>query len=57
MRPSTLTLDNTTPVDLFQPITMVGSYAIPPFRGCGLLTPLLSLLLSGPGNTMTLNLQ
>jgi hypothetical protein len=57
VRASTLTLNNTTPVDLFQPITMVGSYAIPPFRGCGLLTPLLSLLLSGPGNTMTLNLQ
>jgi len=57
VRPSTLTLNNTTPVDLFQPITMVGTYTIPPFTGCGLLTPLLSLLLSGPNNTMTLNLQ
>jgi hypothetical protein len=57
VRASTLTLNNTTPVDLFQPITMVGTYTIPPFTGCGLLTPLLSLLLSGPNNTMTLNLQ
>jgi hypothetical protein len=57
VRASTLTLNNTTPVDLFQPITMVGTYTIPPFTGCGLLTPLLTLLLSGPDNTMTLNLQ
>jgi hypothetical protein len=57
VRASTLTLNNTTPVDLSKPITMVGTYTIPPFTGCGLLTPLLTLLLSGPGNTMTLNLQ
>jgi hypothetical protein len=57
VRPSTLTLNNTTPVELFQPITMVGTYTIPPFKGCGLLTPLLTLLLSGPDNTMTLTLQ
>ncbi len=54
---STLTLNNTTPVDLSQPITMEGTYTIPRFTGCGLLTPLLSLLLSGPGNTMTLDLK
>lgn len=57
VRASTLTLNNTTPVDLSKPITMVGTYTIPPFTGCGLLTPLLTLLLSGPNNTMTLNLQ
>jgi hypothetical protein len=57
VRASTLTLNNTTPVDLFQPITMVGTYTVPPFTGCGILTPLLSLLLSGPNNTMTLKLQ
>jgi hypothetical protein len=56
-RATTLTLTNTTPVDLLKPITMVGTYTIPPFTGCGLLTPLLSLLLAGPNNTMTLNLQ
>jgi hypothetical protein len=57
VRATTLTLTNTTPVDLFRPITMVGTYTIPPFTRCGILTPLLSLLLSGPNNTMTLNLQ
>ncbi|MFC7530807.1 hypothetical protein [Actinoplanes sp. GCM10030250] len=57
VRPSTLTLNNTTPVELFKPITMVGTYTIPRFTGCGLLTPLLSLLLSGPNNTMTLTLE
>ena len=57
VRASTLTLNNTTPVDIFQPITTVGTYTIPPFTGCGLLTPLLSLLLSGPNNTMTLILK
>jgi hypothetical protein len=36
-----LTLTNTTPVDLFKPITMVGTYTIPPFTRCGVLTPLL----------------
>ncbi|WP_328475180.1 hypothetical protein OHA21_17870 [Actinoplanes sp. NBC_00393] len=56
-KPSTLTLNNTTPVDLFKPITMQGTYTIPRFTGCGALTPLLTLLLSGPNNTMTLNLQ
>jgi hypothetical protein len=55
--PTTLTLNNTTPVELFQPITMVGAYSIPRFTGCGPLTPVLSLLLSGPGNTMTLTLR
>jgi hypothetical protein len=57
VRATTLTLTNTTPVDLFQPITMVGTYTIPPFTRCGILTPLLSLLLAGPNNKMTLTLQ
>ncbi|MEU4420909.1 hypothetical protein AB0F81_09795 [Actinoplanes sp. NPDC024001] len=57
VRPSTLTLNNTSPVELFKPITMEGTYTIPPFKGCGLLTPLLTLLLSGPNNTMKLTLQ
>lgn len=56
-KPTTLTLRNTTPVDIFQPITTQGTYTIPSFTRCGVLTPLLSLLLSGPGNTMTLVLK
>ncbi|GAA0923198.1 hypothetical protein GCM10009557_92000 [Virgisporangium ochraceum] len=56
-KPTTLTLQNTTPVDIFQPITTQGTYTIPSFTRCGVLTPLLSLLLSGPDNTMTLVLK
>ncbi len=56
-RPTTLTLQNTSPVDIFQPITTRGTYTIPSFTRCGVLTPLLSLLLSGPNNTMTLVLK
>lgn len=56
-RATTLTLRNTTPVDIFQPITTQGTYTIPSFTRCGVLTPLLSLLLSGPNNTMTLVLK
>lgn len=56
-KPTTLTLRNTTPVDIFQPITTQGTYTIPSFTRCGVLTPLLSLLLSGPNNTMTLVLK
>ena len=44
------------PAPTLKPITMEGTYTIPPFTGCGLLTPLLTLLLSGPYNTMKLDL-
>jgi hypothetical protein len=53
--PTTATLHNTTPVNLFD-TTVAGTYTIPRFTGCGLLTPLLDLLLSGPGNGLTLRL-
>jgi hypothetical protein len=33
-----------------------GSYTIPPMHGCGLLTPVLNLLIPGPGNTFNLTL-
>jgi hypothetical protein len=33
-----------------------GSYTIPPLHGCGLLTPVLNLLIPGPGNTFNLTL-
>jgi hypothetical protein len=53
---STVTLHNTTPVDLFDTTTS-GTFTVPKFSGCGLLTPLLNLLLPGGGNTLTLRLQ
>jgi hypothetical protein len=30
-----------------------GEFEIPRFKGCGLLTPILSALVSGPGNTFS----
>jgi hypothetical protein len=53
--PTTATLHNTTPVNLFD-TTVAGTYTIPRFTGCGALTALLDLLLSGPGNGLTLRL-
>jgi hypothetical protein len=52
---TTATLTNTTPVGLFD-TTVAGTYTIPKFTGCGALTPVLDLLLSGPGNGLTLRL-
>ncbi|MFG1926723.1 hypothetical protein [Cryptosporangium sp. NPDC048952] len=51
------TLTNTTPIDVFATTTVSGSYKIPAFTKCGLLTPLLTTLLAGDGNTLTLNLK
>jgi hypothetical protein len=53
---STVVLHNITPIDLFDTTTS-GTYTIPRFSGCGLLTPLLNLLLPGSGNTLTLRLK
>jgi hypothetical protein len=35
---------------------LAGTYAIPQFANCGLVTPLINLTLTGPGNTITLHL-
>lgn len=53
--PTTATLRNTTPVNLFD-TTVAGTYTIPRFTGCGALTGVLDLLLAGPGNGLTLRL-
>jgi len=36
--------------------TVSGSYTIPPFAHCGLVTPVLNLTITGPGNTISLTL-
>jgi len=36
--------------------TVSGTYTIPPFAGCGLITPVLNLTIPGPGNTISLTL-
>ncbi|TQS39742.1 hypothetical protein [Cryptosporangium phraense] len=51
------TLTNTTPIDIFSTTTVEGTYKIPAFTHCGLLTPLLTTLLAGDGNKLTLNLK
>jgi len=35
---------------------LAGTYTIPKFANCGLVTPLINLTLTGPGNTITLTL-
>jgi hypothetical protein len=35
---------------------LAGTYTIPQFANCGLVTPLINLTLTGPGNTITLHL-
>lgn len=41
---------------LFDPATLKGSYTLPKFKGCGLLTPLVSSLTSGGGNSVQVHL-
>jgi hypothetical protein len=36
--------------------TVSGTYTIPPFANCGLITPVLNLTIAGPGNTISLTL-
>lgn len=55
-RATSATLTNTTPINLFD-ITLAGSYSIPPFVHCGLLTGIINLTLAGAGNTLTLHLH
>ncbi|WP_436493572.1 hypothetical protein [Actinokineospora sp. HUAS TT18] len=51
---SVSTLTNTTPIDLFKPMGLTGEFAIPSFTKCGLLTPVITSMMSGPGNKMDL---
>ena len=50
-------LENTAPIDLGGVTPLAGSFEIPAFQNCGILTPLLTHLISGPGNTMAINLS
>jgi hypothetical protein len=42
--------------DLEQGGRLVGRYRRPPFTGCGWLTPLVNLLVAGPGNAVVIDL-
>lgn len=55
--PIALTVKNTKPFDLTKGGFLGGTFTIPTFGGCGLLnTPLINLLVPGPGNTISLHL-
>ncbi len=55
-RATTATLTNTTPISLTD-MTLSGSFTIPRFTGCGLLTGAVNLTLPGAGNALTLHLH
>jgi hypothetical protein len=54
--PSEAVLHNTGPIDLAGTTPLEGTFAVPAFKSCGVLTPLLTQLISGPGNTLKINL-
>ena len=50
-QPVTVTMSGA--VDLGSGSTFTSTYTVPKFTGCGLLTPILNLIIPGPGNTFT----
>ena len=60
----TASLDLTAPIgndpdeglEIFGPINLKGTLNIPAFANCGLLTPILNLIASGPGNDVSIAL-
>lgn len=56
-QPIALSVKNTKPFDLTKGGFLHGTFTIPSFADCGLLnTPLINLLVPGPGNTVSLHL-
>lgn len=41
------------PINLAGESTFTATYTIPPFKNCGLATPIINKLVAGPGNTFT----
>jgi hypothetical protein len=54
---SSATLTNTGAIDIFNGTEVTGTFSVPSFTHCGLATPLLTLLLSGGNNVLTLELK
>jgi hypothetical protein len=50
--PTSITVTGTADPATFA-VTLAGEFTIPKFKSCGLTTPILDLLISGPGNTFT----
>jgi len=51
--PVVLPLHFQGPLDVTQPINFAGTYTLPPVSGCGILGPVLNLLMAGPNNPFT----
>ena len=54
--PASITLTSQPGFSITKGGTVSGTYTIPPFAGCGLVTPVLNLTIAGPGNTISLTL-
>ena len=48
-----VTVNMSGQIDLRNGSTFTSTYSVPKFTGCGLLTPILNLIVPGPGNTFT----
>jgi hypothetical protein len=54
--PATVTVNSQPGFTIVNGGSLSGTYTVPPFAHCGLLTPVLNLTIPGPGNTITLTL-
>jgi hypothetical protein len=54
--PATVTVTSQPGFSIVNGGNLSGTYTIPPFANCGLVTALLNLTVPGPGNTITLTL-
>jgi hypothetical protein len=54
--PASVTLTSQPGFSIVKGGTVSGTYTVPPFANCGLVTPVLNLTVSGPGNTLSLTL-
>jgi hypothetical protein len=54
--PATVSLASQPGFSIVKGGTVSGTYTVPPFANCGLVTPVLNLTIAGPGNTISLTL-
>jgi len=54
--PVTITVTSQPGFSVVNGGTVTGTYTIPQFAGCGLLTPIINLSIPGSGNTISLTL-
>jgi hypothetical protein len=54
--PASITLASQPGFSIVKGGTVSGTYTIPPFANCGLVTPVLNLTIAGPNNTISLTL-